>query len=119
MQGTFGRLCIPLQIAYHEIRGDLLETFACLFNLRAWDVGINQIQKQWGVTTLDMKECEVGRRVLSNWTLSFFNFDFPINWFVIFIIGSDDNGVTGIDNIPIIKVARASLVVHELLNFLM
>ena len=43
IQGTFGRLCVPLQIAYHEVWGDLLETCACLFNLRAQDVGINQI----------------------------------------------------------------------------
>jgi len=44
IQGTFGHLRIPLQIAYHEIQGDLLETCARLFNLRARDVGINQIQ---------------------------------------------------------------------------
>lgn len=44
IQGTFGRLRVPLQIAYHEIRGDLLETCARLFNLRARDVGINQIR---------------------------------------------------------------------------
>jgi hypothetical protein len=44
IQGTFGHLCIPLQIAYHEVWGDLLETCACLFNLRARDVGINQIR---------------------------------------------------------------------------
>lgn len=43
IQGTFGRLRVPLQINYQEIRGDLLEICARLYNLRARAVGINQI----------------------------------------------------------------------------
>lgn len=44
MQGSFGRLRIPLQIAYKEARGDLLETCTRLFNLRTRRVGHNQIR---------------------------------------------------------------------------
>ena len=44
MQGSFGRLCVPLQINYHDLRGDLLETCTRLFNLRARKVGLNQIR---------------------------------------------------------------------------
>lgn len=43
MQGSFGHLHVPLQINYHDLRGDLLETCTCLFNLRACKVGYNQI----------------------------------------------------------------------------
>jgi len=44
MQGSFGRLRVPLPITYHERRGDLLEACTRLFNLRTHCVGYNQIQ---------------------------------------------------------------------------
>lgn len=44
MQGSFGRLRVPLQVNYKERRGDLLETCVRLFNLRAQTVGYNQIR---------------------------------------------------------------------------
>ncbi|SJK97335.1 uncharacterized protein ARMOST_00587 [Armillaria ostoyae] len=43
LQGSFGRPYIPLQISYHDCRGDLLEICVCLYQLRTWLVGINQI----------------------------------------------------------------------------
>lgn len=44
LQGSFGRLRVPLPINYSDIRGDLLEVIARLFNLRARKVGHNQIR---------------------------------------------------------------------------
>lgn len=44
MQGSFGRLRVPLQIAYSDHRGDLLESCVRLFNLRTLKVGYNQIR---------------------------------------------------------------------------
>lgn len=44
LQGTFGRLRVPLQVNYAELRGDLLEICMRLFNLRTREVGHNQIQ---------------------------------------------------------------------------
>jgi hypothetical protein len=44
LQGSFGRLRIPLEIAHQSRRGDLLEICVRLFNLRAQHVGLNQIR---------------------------------------------------------------------------
>lgn len=44
MQGSFGRLRIPLPINYAEQRGDILESCSRLFNLRTRRVGLNQIR---------------------------------------------------------------------------
>ncbi|KAE9400101.1 hypothetical protein BT96DRAFT_957063 [Gymnopus androsaceus JB14] len=44
MQGSFGRLRVPLQITYHEWHGNLLEAYTQLFNLRTRCIGYNQIQ---------------------------------------------------------------------------
>lgn len=44
IQGSFGRLRIPLPVQYNEVRGDLLECVARLFNLRTSLVGYNQIR---------------------------------------------------------------------------
>jgi hypothetical protein len=44
MQGSFGRLRVPLPINYADIRADLLETASRLFNLRTRVVGHNQIR---------------------------------------------------------------------------
>jgi DDE superfamily endonuclease len=51
IQGSFGRLRIPLEINHTERRGNLLEICVRLHNLRTRKVGINQIRnvymKQW------------------------------------------------------------------------
>ena len=51
LQGSFGRLCIPMEINHKDSRGDLLEICIRLHNLRATQVGLNQIQNvympQW------------------------------------------------------------------------
>lgn len=44
LQGAFGRLRVPLEIANKEARGDLIEICVRLHNLRAIRVGINQIR---------------------------------------------------------------------------
>lgn len=44
LQGSFGRLRIPLEINNDEKRGDLLEICIRLYNLRARRVGFNQIR---------------------------------------------------------------------------
>lgn len=44
LQGTFGRLRLPLEINNPEKRGDLLEVCFRLNNLRARRIGINQIK---------------------------------------------------------------------------
>jgi hypothetical protein len=44
LQGSFGRLRIPLEINRNAERGDLLEICVRLHNLRARLVGINQIR---------------------------------------------------------------------------
>lgn len=44
LQGTFGRLRIPLKISNPERRGDLLEVCFRLNNLRTRRIGINQIK---------------------------------------------------------------------------
>ncbi|KAG6913460.1 hypothetical protein DXG01_006709 [Tephrocybe rancida] len=44
LQGSFGRLRVPLDINNAESRGDLLETTVRLHNLRCRRVGYNQIQ---------------------------------------------------------------------------
>lgn len=44
LQGSFGRLRLPLEIASAERRGDLLETCVRLQNLRTKLVGINQLR---------------------------------------------------------------------------
>jgi hypothetical protein len=44
LQGSFGRLRIPLEINFTERRGDLLETCARGYCLRARRVGLNQIR---------------------------------------------------------------------------
>jgi hypothetical protein len=51
MQGSFGRLRVPLEINHKGRRGNLLETCVRLHNLRTRRVGINQIRsvymKRW------------------------------------------------------------------------
>ena len=51
IQGSFGRLQVPLEIAHKERQGNLLETRVRLHNLQVQKVGINQIKnvyvKQW------------------------------------------------------------------------
>lgn len=44
LQGSFGRLRVPLPIGYKELRGDILETVARLHNLRTRCVEVNQIR---------------------------------------------------------------------------
>jgi hypothetical protein len=44
MQGSFGRLRVPLAINDSDLRGDILESTSRLFNLRARTVGHNQIR---------------------------------------------------------------------------
>ncbi len=44
LQGTFGRLRVPLDIGNAEKRGDLLEVCFRLNNLRTRRIGINQIR---------------------------------------------------------------------------
>ena len=44
IQGSFGRLRVPLPINYTEARGDLLETIVRLYNLRSRTIGYNQIR---------------------------------------------------------------------------
>lgn len=44
LQGTFGRLRVPLEINYKNRRGDLLETIVRLYQVRTRRVGINQIR---------------------------------------------------------------------------
>ncbi|KIL56668.1 hypothetical protein M378DRAFT_89013 [Amanita muscaria Koide BX008] len=44
LQGSFGRLRVPLPINYEDHRGDLLENCMRLFNLRTRLVGYNQIR---------------------------------------------------------------------------
>jgi hypothetical protein len=41
IQGAFGRLCLPLNIANEEAHSDLIEICLRLHNLRAICVGIN------------------------------------------------------------------------------
>lgn len=44
LQGSFGRLRVPLEVAFVDSRGDLLEICVRLQNLRTRLVGINQIR---------------------------------------------------------------------------
>ena len=44
LQGSFGRLRVPLEVAYVDRRGDLLEICVRLQNFRTRLVGINQIR---------------------------------------------------------------------------
>lgn len=44
MQGSFGRLHVPLAIKDSDLQGDILETASRLFNLCARTVGYNQIR---------------------------------------------------------------------------
>ncbi|KZV61810.1 hypothetical protein PENSPDRAFT_592328, partial [Peniophora sp. CONT] len=44
LQGSFGRLRVPLEIENSERRGDLLETCLRLHNVRTAVVGISQIR---------------------------------------------------------------------------
>jgi len=59
IQGSFGHLCLPLQIDNKEECANLLEIRFCLHNLRTWRVGYNEIQKvympEWR-KTLDDEE---------------------------------------------------------------
>jgi DDE superfamily endonuclease len=54
LQGSFGRLRVPLEINHTEQRASLIETCVRLHNLRAQMVGINQIHnvymKEWRAT---------------------------------------------------------------------
>ena len=45
LQGSFGRLRIPLEIGHSERRGNLLDICVRLHNLRCRTVGINQIRE--------------------------------------------------------------------------
>lgn len=45
LQGSFGRLRMPLPIDDVSARGDMLEICFCLYNLRAREVGLNQIRE--------------------------------------------------------------------------
>jgi hypothetical protein len=57
LQGSFGRLRIPLEIKHTERRGNLLETCVRAHNLRGQKVGFNQIRTvympQWRETDED------------------------------------------------------------------
>jgi hypothetical protein len=44
LQGSFGRLRLPLDIGDQDARGNLLEICVCLHNLRTQRVGHNQIR---------------------------------------------------------------------------
>lgn len=44
IQGTFGRLRIPLRINYNNLRADLLESCVRLYNFRTQSIGHNQIR---------------------------------------------------------------------------
>ncbi len=44
LQGSFGRLRVPLEVNNNDRRADLLEICVRLHNLRAWRVGFNQIR---------------------------------------------------------------------------
>lgn len=44
LQGSFGRLRVPLPINYHDVRADILEVITRLHNLRTRTVGHNQIR---------------------------------------------------------------------------
>lgn len=52
LQGSFGRLRVPLEVAHREDRADLLEICIRLHNLRARLVGVNEIRtvyfRHWG-----------------------------------------------------------------------
>lgn len=43
IQGSFGRLRVPLPIQHEDVRGDLLEVIMRLYQVRTRKVGINQI----------------------------------------------------------------------------
>ena len=57
LQGSFGRLRIPLKINDSQRRGDLIETCIQLHNFRAERVGLNQIHNvsmpQWRMNAED------------------------------------------------------------------
>jgi len=59
IQGSFGRLRIPLDINNNAKRGNLIETCLRLHNLRAVKVGINQIRtvylQHWQQTDEDVE----------------------------------------------------------------
>lgn len=59
IQGSFGRLRVPLNIDGNAKRGNLIETCLRLHNTRAEKVGINQIHtvyvKHWQETEEDME----------------------------------------------------------------
>jgi hypothetical protein len=62
LQGSFGRLRIPLEITHTERRGNLLETCVRAYCLRARRVGLNQIRSvympQWQEHAEDMEVWE-------------------------------------------------------------
>jgi len=53
LQGSFGRLRVPLEINHTDRRGDVLETTSRLFQVRARRVGINQIRNVYMPTWID------------------------------------------------------------------
>lgn len=57
IQGSFGRLCLPLQINDKNARGDLIEICFRLHNLRTRRIGYNEIEKvympEWKKTSDD------------------------------------------------------------------
>lgn len=56
IQGSFGRLCIPLDINHAARRGDLLEVIMRLYQIRARRVGINQIRTVYMPTWTEGEE---------------------------------------------------------------
>ncbi|KAF9566075.1 hypothetical protein CPC08DRAFT_740771 [Agrocybe pediades] len=53
LQGSFGRLRVPLEINHADLRADLLETSARMFQVRTRRVGINQIRTVYMPTWMD------------------------------------------------------------------
>lgn len=62
LQGSFGRLRVPLEIKHTARRANLLETVTRLHNLRARRVGLNQIR------TVYMKEWQVNEAQERIWS---------------------------------------------------
>ena len=59
LQGTFGRLRVPLEINYKERRGDLLETIIRLYQIRTRRVGINQIRSVYMPIWMENEQEEI------------------------------------------------------------
>jgi len=59
LQGTFGRLRVPLEINYKNRRGDLLETIVRLYQIRTRRVGINQIRSVYMPIWMENEQDEI------------------------------------------------------------